>query len=112
MKQDECVFCKIAAKEIPTVIIGESDHSLAFMDIAPLAPVHILVIAKEHFKNVTELTESAPEILADMMKLATHEALQYTDGSFRIQFNTGASAGQTVFHVHLHVLSDAPKGGN
>jgi histidine triad (HIT) family protein len=112
MKHEDCVFCKIAAKEIPTVIIGESSHSLAFKDISPLAPVHLLVISKDHYKNVTELTDTAPEVLADMMQLATHEALQYTDGSFRLQFNTGSSAGQTVFHVHLHVLSDTPKGGS
>jgi histidine triad (HIT) family protein len=112
MRQDDCIFCKIAAKETPTLILGDSEHALAFKDISPLAPVHLLVISKDHFRDAVELTANAPEVLADLMQLATHEALQYTDGSFRLQFNTGASAGQTVFHAHLHILSDSPKGGN
>lgn len=109
MSEPNCVFCKIVAKEIPTVFLAETEHSLVFRDIAPLAKVHLLVIPKKHHINVVELTERDPAALADLMKTATLLALEHTNGSFKLQFNTGSEAGQSVFHAHAHILADSPK---
>lgn len=105
MAQDT-IFAKIAAKEIPVEILAETDRVIAFPDIAPQAPVHILVIPKTaEYENVTELAAGDPELLAEMIAVANQLAEQHANGDFRLIFNSGADAGQTVFHVHAHVLA-------
>lgn len=99
------IFTRILDGEIPSEIIAETDRVFAIRDIAPQAPVHLLVIPKtaEH-RDVTELAAGDPALLAEMVAMAKDLAAEHTDGDFRLVFNTGANAGQTVFHVHAHVL--------
>lgn len=112
MTEASCIFCKIVSREIKTEFIAETNNTLAFWDIAPLAKVHLLVIPKQHHRDVAELSENAPEILSEVLSTATDLAKKYTAGSFKLQFNTGAEAGQTVFHAHAHVLSETAKDGS
>lgn len=105
----DCIFCKITSGSIPTTFIAESEHAVAFKDISPRQPVHILVVPKQHFNDVVDLTENNPAVLSDLMQLATQVAKDKTIGSFRLTFNTGAAAGQTVFHAHAHITSTVAK---
>jgi histidine triad (HIT) family protein len=107
---DNCIFCKIARREIPAKIVGESEFALAFWDVSPRQPLHILVIPKVHYANVAELTLNDESSLVAVMKLASELAVQHADESFRISFNTGEAAGQTVFHAHGHLTSRTPRG--
>lgn len=106
----DCIFCKIVAGEIPSSKVAESEHAIAFHDINPEQPVHILAVPKQHFTNVGELALSESEITAEFMRFVAEVASDQTNGHYRLQFNTGAAAGQTVFHVHGHILSQNPKG--
>lgn len=112
MSEANCIFCKIVSREITTEFVAETTNTLAFWDIAPLAKVHLLIIPKQHHRDVAELAENAPEILSEVLKTATDLAKEFTSGSFKLQFNTGAEAGQTVFHAHAHVISDSAKDGS
>lgn len=108
MSDSPSIFTKIIAREIPADIVFESDSVIAFRDIAPQAPVHLLVVPKtEEFANVAELAAANPALLAELVSVAQQLADEHTGGQFRLIFNTGEDAGQTVFHVHAHVL-----GGN
>jgi len=99
------VFSRIVAREIPAEIVFESDDVIAIRDIAPKAPVHLLVIPKtEQYRDVAALAAGDPALLAEMVRVAQQLANERSDGEFRLIFNTGESAGQTVFHVHAHVL--------
>jgi len=100
------IFSAIIAREIPADIVFESERIIAFRDIAPRAPIHLLVVPKtEEYANVVELAEGNPELLAEMVAVAQDLAREHADGEFRLVFNTGAKAGQSVFHVHAHVLA-------
>jgi histidine triad (HIT) family protein len=99
------VFTRIIAREIPADVVFESETVIAFRDIAPKAPVHLLVVPKtERYANVAQLAAGDPALLADVVQVAQTLADSHTNGEFRLVFNTGASAGQTVFHVHAHVM--------
>ena len=99
------IFSRIVSREIPADIVFENDDVIAFRDIAPQAPVHLLVVPKiEEFANVTELAAGNPQLLALVVATAQALADEYSNGEYRLIFNTGPSAGQTVFHVHAHVL--------
>lgn len=112
MSESTCIFCKIVSREIQTEFVAETANTLAFSDIAPLAKVHLLIIPKQHYKDVGELSQGAPAILSEVLKTATDLAQQFTSGSYKLQFNTGAEAGQTVFHAHAHIISDSVKDGS
>ena len=100
------VFSKIRAGEIPGEIVHETDRVFVLRDIAPQAPVHLLVIPKtEQYRTVVELAAGDPSLLAEIVEVADLMAAQYSSGDFRLVFNTGEGAGQTVFHVHAHVLA-------
>ena len=102
----DCVFCRIVARQTPADIEYEDEVVLAFKDIYPKAPVHLLVIPKtQEYRNVVELAAGDPELMAEMIGLANSLAAEHADGDFRLIFNTGPNAGQTVFHVHAHVLA-------
>ena len=102
------IFERIVAREIPADIVFESDNVIAFRDIAPKAPVHILVVPKTgQYANVTELAAGDPALLAEVVATAQAIADEHAGGQYRLIFNTGENAGQTVFHVHAHVLSGA-----
>ncbi|WP_127474870.1 HIT domain-containing protein [Microbacterium sulfonylureivorans] len=100
------IFTRIHNGEIPSEIIAETENVFAIRDIAPKAPVHLLVIPKtEDYRNVVELAAGDPGLLAEVVGLANSLAAEHADGDFRLVFNTGPNAGQTVFHVHAHVLA-------
>ena len=107
----DCVFCKIINGEIPAQRVFEDEHVFAFRDIAPQAPVHILIVPKEHVASVSELTPDnsylAAKCLEAAAKLAESEGL---GGGYRVITNTGPDAGQTVFHLHFHLLGGRPLG--
>ena len=106
------VFSKIIAREIPATIVAEDDRMIAIEDIAPKAPVHVLVVPKtEQYANVGELAAGDPDLLAHVVATAQRIADERADGQFRLVFNTGEAAGQTVFHVHAHVLAGEPQEG-
>jgi histidine triad (HIT) family protein len=100
------IFTRILEGEIPSEIIAETENVFAIRDIAPKAPVHLLVIPKSpDYRNVVELAAGDPDLLTEMIGLANSLAAEHADGDFRLVFNTGEGAGQTVFHVHAHVLA-------
>ncbi|WP_405816732.1 histidine triad nucleotide-binding protein [Streptomyces sp. NBC_01390] len=102
--QDDCLFCKIVAKLIPATIVQETDTTVAFRDINPQAPTHILVIPKVHHPDAASLAAAEPGITADVLRHAGEIAAEEKLDSYRIVFNTGSGAGQTVFHAHAHIL--------
>jgi histidine triad (HIT) family protein len=103
---ERTVFELIVAREIPAEIVFENERLIAFRDIAPKAPVHLLVVPKSaEFTNVEELAEGDPFLLAEIVTTAAELAAEHSNGEYRLIFNSGESAGQTVFHVHAHVLS-------
>jgi histidine triad (HIT) family protein len=100
------IFTRILEGEIPSEIVAETENAFAIRDIAPQAPVHFLVIPKSaQYRNVVELAAEDPALLSEIVGLARSLAAEHADGDFRLVFNTGPSAGQTVFHVHAHVLA-------
>ncbi|WP_062466696.1 histidine triad nucleotide-binding protein [Demequina maris] len=110
MSTTDCIFCKIVAGDIPATKVVETDHVIAFRDIAPKAPVHVLVASKQHVPNVAAAAREIPDVLAEMAQVAQQIADAECDGEYRLIFNTGATAGQSVFHVHGHVLGGAALG--
>ncbi|MEZ5190716.1 MAG: histidine triad nucleotide-binding protein [Schumannella sp.] len=106
MPTEPSVFERIIAREIPADIVFENDRVIAIKDIAPQAPVHLLVIPKTaEYANAGELAAADPQLLAEIVGIANRLAGEHANGQFRLVFNTGADAGQTVFHVHAHVLA-------
>ena len=103
----DCLFCKIIAGDIPAERVAESSRTLAFRDINPQAPTHVLVIPKDHYADLASLASSDAGLLAELalqvQQVAEAEGIA-ASGGYRVVFNTGAEAGQTVFHVHAHVL--------
>jgi histidine triad (HIT) family protein len=99
------VFERIVAREIPADVVYEDDRLIAFTDIAPKAAVHLLVVPKTAaYRDVSELAAGDPQLLADLVAVAQRLATERTGGDYRLIFNTGDGAGQTVFHVHAHVM--------
>lgn len=106
----DCLFCRIVAGEVPAEVLARSDRALAFRDIAPQAPVHALVVPHEHHADVAQLAAADPELLAELVTLGEQVAAAEADGQFRLIFNTGPRASQSVFHVHGHVIAGAELG--
>ncbi|GAA0929272.1 histidine triad nucleotide-binding protein [Nonomuraea longicatena] len=102
----DCLFCKIVAKEIPATVVHETARTLAFRDVNPQAPTHVLVVPKGHYADAAELAQADDGLADDVLKAAHAVAVQegVAETGYRVVFNTGAGAGQTVFHVHAHVL--------
>jgi histidine triad (HIT) family protein len=102
----ECLFCKIAAGEIPAKIVFEDEKVVAFEDIKPQAPVHILIIPRKHIPTVLDLTEEDQELVGYMHLVANHIAGEKSlaERGFRLVTNCKESAGQAVFHLHIHLL--------
>jgi histidine triad (HIT) family protein len=102
-----CIFCKIAEKKIPSKIIFEDNVAIAFEDVNPQAPVHLLVVPKNHIPGIQSMTEADKEIVGHLFltakKIADQKGLNAK--GYRMVINNGAGAGQTVFHIHLHILS-------
>lgn len=105
----DCLFCKIVAGDIPADVVHETDTTVAFRDIEPQAPTHVLVIPRAHHANAAALGVAEPQVLVDLVEAAAAVAKadgidEEGDGGYRLVFNTGPAAHQTVFHAHLHVL--------
>ena len=107
---DDCLFCRIVAGEIPADVVRDGERTLAFRDISPQAPVHVLVIPKDHHPDAASLVRADPELTAALVADATAvaEGEGLVEGGYRLVMNTGAGAGQTVFHAHVHVLGGRP----
>ncbi|MCI5128953.1 MAG: histidine triad nucleotide-binding protein [Candidatus Electrothrix sp. AUS3] len=103
MAQD-CLFCKIIQGDIPADTLYEDDEVLAFRDIAPAAPIHFLVIPKKHLSGPSAVTEGDEQLMGKLLRIGNQVAQQEGIEQFRLVFNSGAEAGQTVFHIHMHVL--------
>lgn len=110
--QSECLFCKILNGDIPADIIYESETALAFRDINPKAPTHVLIIPRQHIASINDIDESDREIVGSLFTaardIAKHEGV--ADDGYRVTMNCNAAAGQTVFHLHLHMLGGRALG--
>jgi Diadenosine tetraphosphate (Ap4A) hydrolase and other HIT family hydrolases len=109
---ENCIFCKITRKEIPAAVVYEDEKVLAFKDINPVAPVHVIIVPKDHIDSVNGLTEQNAGVLADIHLAAKKIAkeLGIADKGFRLINNCGADAGQTVFHLHYHLIGGVTLG--
>ncbi|RSX55969.1 histidine triad nucleotide-binding protein [Bifidobacterium dolichotidis] len=105
MKDPDCLFCKIIDCEIPSEKVYEDKTTYVFKDINPQAKVHDIIVPREHYANVAELAQKDPKQLAHMVEVAQQIANEEFHGAYRLVFNTGKDAGQTVFHVHGHILT-------
>ncbi|MGF2947838.1 HIT domain-containing protein [Microbacterium alcoholitolerans] len=105
------IFTRILNGEIPGEFLARTDRVFAIRDIDPQAPLHVLIIpVTEQYRDVTELAAGEPALLAEMVAMAKQLAEEHANGEYRLIFNNGASAGQSVFHVHAHLLGDIEKG--
>lgn len=107
---DNCIFCQIAAQADPTIILYQDNQVTAFNDLLPRAPVHILVIPNKHFDSIKDITLNDEQLLSHMLAVATILARDngLESNGFRLVINTGPDAGQSVFHLHLHLLGGRP----
>jgi histidine triad (HIT) family protein len=106
MQKDDCIFCKIAAKKIPSKAVYEDDEIVAFEDINPQAPVHIVVISKNHIEKLSDLAEKDSQLAGRMVMAAKNIAKEngIQESGYRIVMNCNKDGGQAVFHLHLHLL--------
>ena len=105
----DCLFCKIAKREIPASIVYEDDRVLAFNDINPQGPTHVLVVPKRHIATLNELSDTDDALVGELVRRAAAIAKERgLSNGFRTVFNTNREAGQTVFHVHLHLIGGRP----
>jgi histidine triad (HIT) family protein len=108
--EDDCPFCRIVAGDVPAEIVKIGQRVVAFRDLNPQAALHALVVPRDHHTDVAALAEADPQALAELVEVAKALAASEGDGSYRLVFNSGAGAGQSVFHVHGHVLAGRPFG--
>lgn len=103
---NNCLFCRISAKKIPANIIYEDSEAVAFIDINPQAPVHVLIVPKKHISTSLDITDEDNVLIGHLFRLAGQIAKEkgISERGFRLVMNTNAEAGQTVFHIHLHLL--------
>lgn len=106
----DCVFCRIAAGEMGTPFVAESEHAVAFRDLQPQAPTHVLVVPRRHLAALREVAADDAALIADALRLAVEVARRegIVDGGYRVLTNDGPDAGQTVPHLHFHVLGGRP----
>lgn len=112
MAESDCLFCKIVAGDIPADLIHETETTVAFRDLNPQAPTHVLVIPRRHEPDAAALVGVAPQEMADVIAAARDVAAAegLSDSGYRMVMNTGASAHQTVFHLHVHLLGGRTMG--
>jgi histidine triad (HIT) family protein len=110
---DDCLFCKIVAGEIPSTVVLDRDTVFAFRDIAPAAPVHVLIVPKRHIGDGRDLKAEDGGELIEMYQAANEIAASQgiAESGYRVLFNVGPDAGQTVFHLHMHLVGGKPLGG-
>jgi histidine triad (HIT) family protein len=102
---EDCLFCRIVSGDLPADVVAEGEAVLAFRDVDPQAPTHVLVIPRRHHHSVAALAAAEPPALAELVTVAQRVAADEGHDAFRLVFNTGERAGQSVFHVHGHVLA-------
>ena len=107
---EQCLFCRIVRSEIPATIVAETDDMVAFRDITPRAPVHVLVIPRQHVASLSEATDAAQLGKLSLLAAEIARAEGIAESGYRTVINTGPDAGQTVFHVHLHLLGGRDMG--
>ena len=107
---NECLFCKLAEGQIPVTILFQDDTLVAFADINPQAPLHLLIIPKKHIASLNDLSDADDALVGSMIRRAAAIAKEhgYDERGYRTVFNTNRDAGQTVFHIHLHLLAGRP----
>ncbi len=107
---NDCVFCRIVRGEFGTSFVAESEQAVAFRDLHPQAPTHVLVVPRRHLPALRDLGPNEAELAADLLRLAVEVARRegLMEGGYRVLTNDGPDAGQTVFHLHLHVLGGRP----
>lgn len=103
---ENCIFCKIASKEIPTTPVYEDEYTIAFNDLSPQAPVHVLVIPKKHYESLNELNDE--KTMSALFNAVRETVKKLGIKEYRTVINTGKEAGQTVFHLHIHILAGRP----
>lgn len=107
----DCLFCRIVAGHVPAQLVHQTDRTVAFRDIGPQAPTHVLVVPREHHADVAAASDADPTLISDVVAAAVAVARQERlDGGFRLVTNTGTDGGQTVSHLHVHVLGGRPMG--
>jgi histidine triad (HIT) family protein len=109
-KPSDCLFCRIVDGEIPATVVRRGERTVAFRDVSPQAPTHVLVIPREHYPDVASLAAADPAALAELVSEGAAAAADDGHADFRLVFNTGAEAGQTVSHVHGHVMAGRSMG--
>ena len=108
-RPDDCIFCKIIDGNLPAEVVHADESCVAFRDLSPQAPTHVLIVPRSHYANAAELAAGEPATAVHLFDAAREIAHQEgVDEGYRLVFNTGAAAGQTVFHAHLHLLGGAP----
>jgi histidine triad (HIT) family protein len=107
---EECLFCRIVSGQIPGAIVHQDEHLIAFKDINPQAPMHVLIVPRRHIPSLNDLTAADDDLVGEMVRRAAALAKErgYADRGYRTVLNCGAEAGQSVFHIHLHVLGGRP----
>lgn len=107
----DCIFCKIAKKDIPAAVVLENDNLIAIKDINPQAPAHILIMPKKHYATLLDCKDKG--LIGDMLLMANQvaEKLKVHEKGFRVVINTNQDGGQTVFHMHMHLLAGRPLSG-
>ena len=105
-KDSDCIFCKIASGEMPTELLYQDEDVVVFRDIKPLTPVHLLVVTKEHIHSLAEMSDDETPLIGKMVKAANKVAkdLGIAESGYRLTINSGADAGQVVFHLHMHLM--------
>lgn len=106
--EPDCVFCRIVSGRLPSDPVQRTERVVAFRDIHPAAPTHVLVVPVDHHPDVVALAAADESLLHEVVTVAGQVAAREAGGAFRLVFNTGADAGQSVFHVHAHVLAGHP----
>ena len=103
----DCLFCKIAARETPGDVVHEDERLVAFNDISPRAPTHVLIVPRRHVSTLNDLTAADDDLIGAMVRLAARIAAErgHAEAGYRTVFNCNAAAGQSVFHIHLHLLA-------
>ncbi|HSS21854.1 MAG TPA: histidine triad nucleotide-binding protein [Pyrinomonadaceae bacterium] len=110
MAEENCLFCRILAKEIPAEIVSQDERSIVIRDINPQAPTHLLVIPQEHIESLDDASQKDEALLGHLLRVAARvaNAAGLAEGGYRTVINNGAGAGQSVFHLHVHVLGGRP----
>jgi histidine triad (HIT) family protein len=101
----DCLFCRIVSGDVPATVVHQTDQTLAFRDINPQAPVHVLVVTRDHHADAAALAAADPALAGHLLRAAAEVAKAEGAADYRLVFNTGPGAGQSVFHVHCHVLA-------